>query len=450
MYEEITDYTLLSFLKQKMHEDTFAYTRPLHSLKFCAVRVIKAPAHRSAVLVLTNGKDSKIWGVQKCKSPWACPVCSAARMSKEAGRIASAIDALKERGQRAFMITFGVPHLKTFSFKITYKILQETWHNFTAQGRSQSQQKYNCFAQFNEQFNCTYRIRVGESTYGQNGHHPHYHCLFFVDSNKLQKVLDWQDRFSKVWFESAKRSTIRVLKQEAKKLGITEEEYAKKLRYPFPTEEKTIKEFVENFFNKTEHVTKNMPDAYISVDENGKVIAQESSAYICGWGADKELTGNFRKQASHEGHFTPHQILEKAYELRSTNKEECNRLLHIYFEYALGTFKKYRVRLSPGLGKIIIQWRQTQAYTESLKKKAENHEQLRWKTVCWFKESQWFEICHCCLLPQILKLARAPDGYEKICELLLQYSIDIRENGTYDEQEFIENEIVNAHLAKIA
>lgn len=446
MYEEISDYTLLTFLKKKMHEEQFAKTKKLHSIKFCAVRTLKAPMHRPGVLVLTNGKDSKIWGVQHCKSPWACPVCSAKRMAREAGRIASAIDALKERGQTAFMITFGIPHLKTFTFEQTYTILQETWHNFTAQGRSKSQ-IHNTFAKFNIEFNCTHRIRVGESTYGPNGHHPHYHCLFFVDTNKLQKVLEWQDRFSKVWFESTRRSMIRIFKREAKQLGITEEKMVQNLRFPYPTEEKTIKEFVYNFLEKSEHVVKGMPTPYISVDDQGKVVAQKSSAYICGWGADKELTGNFRKQASHAGHMTPHQILERAYELDRTDKEESNRLMHIYFEYALGTFKKYRVRFSIGLGKIVIQWQQKQAYTEALKKKSEENTQKRWHTVCWFKESQWLQICHLYLLPQILKFARAPDGYDKICELLLEYSIDIRENGTYDEQEFIENEIINARIA---
>lgn len=444
MYEEVSDYALQNFLKQKMHEEEFAYTKPLNSLKFCCVRVIRAPMHKPSVLIISNGKEAKIWGVQSCKSPWSCPVCSARRMSQEAGRIASAIDALEAQNQWAFMITFGVPHLKTFTFKQTYQILQETWHNFTAQGRSQSQ-IYNTFAKFNIEFNCTHRIRVGESTYGPNGHHPHYHCLFFVDKDKFQKVLKWQDRFSKVWFEATRRSMIRVFKREAKRLGITEEEMAKKLRYPYPTEEKTIKEFVDNFLDKSEHVVKGMPTPFISVNENGQVVRQRSSQYICGWGADKELTGNFRKEATHAGHMTPHQILTRAYELNRTDKEESNRLMHIYFEYALGTFKKYRVRFSKGLGTIVNKWRLTEAYTEAIKKKlAESTNTTRWKIVCWFTPEQWFSICHLYLQDEILKLARAPNGYDKICALLLKFSIDIRENGTFDELEFLENEIINA------
>lgn len=425
MNEEISDYTLQSFYKRKLRESKYAYANKLHSQIWCAVRMIKAPGHTPGVFVLANNTTAKIWGVQTCASPWSCPVCSARRMSKEASRIASAIDALaKWYDEAGFMITFSVPHYHNFSCKQVYEILKETWKQFVHHAKSKSQ--YDVFAEFANDLDCKHRIRVGEFTWGHYGWHPHYHCLFFVKASKLQKALDWQERLSERWFHCARRATIKIL---------TRDKYCD-----------NVIEFVDDFYSKTQHSAEGKLDAVISLDKDGKVRRAQSADYICGWGADRELTGNVRKEASNPGHYTPHQLLTKAYELDYKGEfEESDKYFRLYVEYALATFKTYRVRMSPDLKGIIAKWRLTEAYTEALKKKSIEKEETvgKWRTVCWFNEKQWLAICLLNLEPQILKFARAPNGKELIINLLKMNDIP-HELKSAPNQQWFEREIFNA------
>lgn len=321
------------------------------------------------------------------------------------------------------MITFSVPHYHDFSCKQVYEILKEAWKKFAHQANSKSDStKYDVFRQFNNEFNCEHRIRVGEFTWGRYGWHPHYHCLFFVDEKKLQSVLKWQKKLSERWFSLVKKATIKILKRD---------KYCE-----------DVEAFAKKFFDKSQHKKIGKIEAYISRDKNGKVLRSNSSQYICGWGADKELTGNIRKKASAKGHYTPHQLLLKAYELDNSAMDdpEADKYFSLYLEYALATLKTYRVRMSPSLKKIINDWKLTHEYTETFKKKLEEQQANlgKWQIVCWFKEKQWYEICMLNLDIQILQLAKEINGKELIEKLLLSYQIDITRNGKHIHQEFFE------------
>lgn len=422
MNEEREDYVLQNYYKRKLRLDRYAYAaKILNSQVWCAVRTIKAPMHTPSVIVLANDRQAKFWGVQTCKSPWSCPVCSARRMAKEATRVACAIDALKKRHLAGFMITFSVPHYHDFTCRQVYDILRETWRQFAHQAKSKAASvQHDVFAQFNNEFNCKYRIRVGEFTWGHYGWHPHYHCLFFVDEPRLQDVLDWQDRLSDRWIKLAKKATVKIL---------TRDKYCD-----------NVPKFVDTFYRKTQHARIGKTDAYISRDKNGKVLRANSSHYICGWGADKELTGNVRKEASHEGHYTPYQLLNKAYELDnpSLDDPEADKYFKLYVDFAVATFRSYRVRMSPELKKIVNAWQLTNEYIQTYKKKlAEQNKNIgRWKIVCWFKEQQWHDICRLHLDPEIIILAKQTNGKEKIEQFLLEHQIDITQNGLHPDQEF--------------
>jgi len=411
MNTEITDYTLQNYYKRKLRESQYApVAKKLNSQVWCAVRTIRVPMHTPGVFVIANNVEARYWGVQLCKSPWSCPVCSARRMSKEATRIACAIDALKKQHKAGFMITFSVPHYHDFSCRQVYDILRETWKNFAHASKSKTM-KYDIFAQFNNEFNCKYRIRVGEFTWGHYGWHPHYHCLFFVDEKRLQEVLDWQERLSARWSKLTEKATRKILKRD---------NYCE-----------DVDKFVDRFIKKArakKHEDK--CDAFIST-KDGKVLQANSSQYICGWGADKELTGNLRKEASHKGHYTPYQLLQMAYDYdKKDQPEKADKYFNLYVEYAEATLKTYRVRMSPNLKKIVADWQLTHEYTETFKKKlAERHtSERKWRIVCWFKEQQWYDICRLNLDPTILQLAKQINGKQLIETLLLEYQIDIRQN----------------------
>lgn len=375
---EISDHALLNILKRKINKNSYD-RKSMHAILHCGSRVLNAGnGYEPGVFVLANKETARFWGTLTCKNPWICPVCSARQMSKYASDVAVAIDALKAQGQAAFMITFTVPHTSGMPCDETTEILFDTWNDFHVRGNKNLKTKWqnaDPFATFCETFNCIHRIRVGEFTWGEHGWHPHFHCLFFVDEKNLDLVKDWADILNERWLQIAKRKTIKVWTK----------------RYH---DKKKATKRAEIMFAKADKV--GSKGAYISVDKKGKVIKQESSMYICGWGADKEVTGNYRQKATGDGHLTPYQILQNAQKAEDEETEE--RWLNLYMEFARTIKLHNRRRISfgnSGLRKIIDEYKLTNDYQETLKKKfTQQAENLgKWRIVCWFSESQWLKIC---------------------------------------------------------
>ena len=424
---------LRNYIKERAKDNPF-YSGMFNSFLNCGKK-INPNTKVKDIIVITNGERSRILGTIQCNNPWFCPHCSTVQMSKHASRIATAIDALKRQGQFAIMLTLTVPHNKSLSCDEITQILFNTWHDFINRGnhakktRHKQQKTYttlNPFTQFCTQLQCKHRVRVIEYTWGQNGWHPHMHCLFWMPKKHLQTSLAWEYDLRNYWLQLAEKHTIKIL---------CKRENADKPK---------LSKAIQNYFKKyTDCFHNERVSVHIS-DNSGVVIAQDSSQYICGWGADRELTGNVRKQASHEGHMTPHQILMKAYE---STDEEREKWLDLYMEYATATKRRQmrRVQFSrTGIIQIIAQYRQTEAYTETLKKKF--MEKAKWTAVIWFNARQWSEILTCqnkYLVADIIERAHLPDAREQIVALLLQYDIDVSYNDPRDKQEFIDNYINN-------
>ena len=385
---EISDHALANLLKRKIARNPEDKEK-MKSVFYCGSRVLKGggAGYEPGVFVLVNNETAQFWGTTTCKNAWICPTCSAKMMSKYATDVACAIDAMKARGQVAFMITFTVPHTSGMSCHETTEILFDTWARFHIRGNhnlknetgknGRTWKNKDPFATFCEEFNCKQRIRVGEYTWGKHGWHPHFHCLFFVDKKKLQMVKGWADTLNERWLTLAKRATIKIWTK----------------LFPDKTKEQ-IEQRAQIMFDKADKV--GSKGAYISVDDKGKVIEQKSSMYICGWGADRELTGNYKAKATNEGHMTPYQILQKAQQAEEFDEEE--RWLNLFMEFARATKAKNYKRISfgtNGLRKIIDEYKLTNEYRETLKKKftqqAENVG--KWRILCWFNESQWSKIC---------------------------------------------------------
>lgn len=431
MFDEISDYKLLKVLKNRIgkNRDDIHLMRSTYC---CGSKVVHGAAgYVPAVFVVTNNQTAKFWGVTTCKNAWMCPVCSGRKMSQYASEIAAAIDALKSQGQTACMITLTIPHTRTMSCSEVTDILFATWKDFVVRGNknlkaNDGYKHDDPFASFCEEFNCKHRVRVGEFTYGEHGWHPHFHCLFWVDTAKLQKVAEWQERLNKRWLQLAKRKTIA--------------EWNKRN----PQKKADNRQRAEIMYEKMD--TEASKGFFVSVDDRGKVIAQESSMYVCGWGADKELTGNFRNKATAEGHMTPYQMLEK---YRDTGDES---LLDLYMEFARAVRQKQRRRINfsvhSGLKKIIAQWKLTNAYMEVIKKKRTSLVSAvgKWRMVCWFTENQWWSICFLDktedIIAKILEVARQADGKRRITEMLQSYGVDISGNGEHPHAELV-SEMLN-------
>lgn len=398
----------------------------LKSLLQCGKRTI-AVDNQKAVGLVANKKTARFVGLNSCKSAWCCPVCTARQMAKYASKIGSAIDALKEQGLAAAMITFTVPHTSGFTCEQTTEILYNCWKAFTVHGNKiQGSAKNDIFSNFMVSFNSKHRVRVCEYTWGKKGWHPHFHCLFWFPKNRIQEILEWEERLNQRWLELCKRYTIRQLL----------------IGYP-ETQRKTVRAQVETRINimYQKMDAKNSSGVYISKSKDGKVIVQQSSNYICGWGANREVTGNVRNKATNSGHYSWQQILENAIQndlkpAEGARKKEVSEgsgtepdWWKLFFEYAKATRKYRHARINfsvhSGLNAIIAAYQKTEGYKNIVKK---NTTSLRetygvWKMVCWFTVAQWNAICNNDLRPEIIALATEPNAKELIDELLGKHFI---------------------------
>lgn len=479
---EVSDYKQLKAVKKKLSED-WQNKLLLKSLFHCGekVPVIHSSAH---VALVANNKQAKFLGVSSCKSAWGCPVCTARQMAKYAAKIACALDALKEQSLAAAMITFTIPHTAGFSCEAVTEILYNTWKAFTIHGNKPGISFQNdIFANFCGSFESKHRVRVAEYTWGKNGWHPHFHCLFWFPKNRINEILDWEERLKIRWLELAKRYSVLEFLKDYPEMKL------KPVRAFVLRKINSFKEFEDaptirgqlvkvKYLDNVEAITDKFCEALASTlyrfekmysNLNSKsnavhiskkerinertaaretqVIIQESASYLTGWGADLELTHNCKNVASHSGHYTWQQILSNAIEqdkrkLNELNPAEGSRKKEVsedaaqepdwwklYFEYMAATRKQRHARINfsvqSGIGKIIEDWRKTHTYKTFLKKnRMETQKNFGvWKTVAFFTVAQWKSICNSDLEPVLLELATANNAKTLIAKLLERHQI---------------------------
>ena len=393
-------------------------------------RVVTLSPSKNGVYLLSNSKHTKAVGTIYCKSLWGCPVCEPYKMSKKAAIIACGIEALKTQGQVPIHITFTVPHhTKYFTCDQVSEILKKTWQTFIKDGMitnkknsrkrsTNSKQKdiyklSNPINKFRSTFNSKFYVRVYEYTWGQNGWHPHIHSLFWVDKNKLNKVLDFEKELLIRWRELAFKFTCSITKKyikDPKKF----EDFKESLTYAYEADD--FKNMIR--YNMGLHISQ----------ENGVVRAQDSSIYICGWGADKEVTGNIQRKASKSGHYTPYQMLLEAAKY-DKDSDEFKTWMNRYLEFfvAAKTFLARRVNFgcATEFMKIINNWKTTNDYIQVFKKKLQDamDQKTKWYAVYWFSQLQWNLLVQKKLLPYIMTVAILPNAKLIIDTVLEQYDI---------------------------
>lgn len=427
MEEQVLDYRLHDFYKRIINAFPEADGKLLAQRHCMEVPISVRGLGNLAVGIVANKKYARVVGTTRCSSSWACPVCSSINMSKYASDIAAAIDALENKKQWGFMLTLTIPHTRQFPCKMTFDILQRTWFLFDKHATVKSR-TFDTLVQFCAEFNCKHRVRCAEFTFGRNGWHPHYHCIWFVDKSKFQSVADWQEKLSQKWRKCARQATIYIMK-----------------KYDFvPNPEKWCDDHFHNEKYYKQRDAEGMPDAYISRNKDGSVRRVKSSDYICGWGADSEVTGLTHKTAK-KGHLSPYQMLEKAYEINKTKKTPLQKNIWAwrYLQFALATYSKYRIRFSKELRTIIEEHKQTADYILARKKKdTERFQDVgEFRLVAWFSPEQWLDICllnrTICIIPHLLKLAMLDDATNQIRFFLLNYDIDISQNRDDERMKFL-------------
>lgn len=454
-HELIADSRLLTFLQKHITEN-HPNTQTLKKYRYCGSQFI--PTIAPAVFVISNQKQSRITGVARCHSSWGCPICTPKRMAEYGSRIACAIDALKSKYKmQPFMMTCTIPHHKWMDIKATYTILQNTWRKFskecnpirtaqyilkknvTEDGRAVGiagtkvtyRKTYRApFPNMRKQLEITHNIRVYEFTWSENnGWHPHIHALFWLPTKNFSKLNDgWEQKLADYWWNLAEKEALKY--------------YAEK----YPDKQNQYKSMVQHIFNEYRRLPKSgHRTIYFSKYKNGKVRPITSSQYLNDWGGDMELANGTKQKTAADGHYTPHELLETAYK----DPTQREKFMNLYLDYLKITFGKRRIMFSPktGLNKIIQEWRKTNTWFETLKKKLMAKDAGNWKVVAWFTSEQWLQICYNYLQADIMELSILPDAREQIAHFLLQYNIKVSTKKHHDE-DFMNNTLFENTIHK--
>jgi len=117
-------------------------------------------------------------GLQTCGSVWVCPVCAAKISERRKHELQKAIEQHKQSAGDVLLLTLTNPHY--LGDKLAYVLAGQTLAlKYFNAGRSASE--------FNQSIGYMGSVRALEVTHGRkravnNGWHPHYHILLFVQS----------------------------------------------------------------------------------------------------------------------------------------------------------------------------------------------------------------------------------------------------------------------------
>jgi hypothetical protein len=111
-------------------------------------------------------------GVQTCGSIWACPVCQAKIRNGRAIEISGFTAEWINRGREAYMVTLTAPHDLGMPLALLMVLISNAFTSVIGGG---------AWVKLRDQLGIAGCIRALEVTYGQNGWHPHLHCLVYVE-----------------------------------------------------------------------------------------------------------------------------------------------------------------------------------------------------------------------------------------------------------------------------
>lgn len=114
--------------------------------------------------------------LETCGSVWMCPVCAAKISEKRRIELSAGIANWHDQGGKVIMMTITVQHNLRTAYKKTLAELQTAYESFL---RSKPVRRLL------DGMGVAGRIRALETTYGENGWHPHFHILMFVKSDDI-------------------------------------------------------------------------------------------------------------------------------------------------------------------------------------------------------------------------------------------------------------------------
>lgn len=169
-------------------------------------------------------------GLYTCGGVWTCPICNPKISERRKNELSEALKTALEQDLSVFLVTLTVPHGIGDDINDLLSRLQKAL-------KTLSSGKYAIKTQLKTLFklNLVGYVRTLEVTYGQNGFHPHYHILVFMekplDANGRpyqlsQSLVDYV--YTEAWRRACKLSGLPTPSDE---FGVKVEDGSKAAKY---------------------------------------------------------------------------------------------------------------------------------------------------------------------------------------------------------------------------
>ena len=148
--------------------------------------------------------------LETCSSVWVCPICSTKISEKRKNELSGAIKLQEDRGGCVMLWTVTIQHSIRDSYKKNLDSLGASLVRLIDRTSGKT---------LLEKMGCEGRIRGLESTWGQNGWHPHFHLLLFLEKPLTPKeIAFYDDALSTLWRSSCLSSGLNLTNKYGSKL----------------------------------------------------------------------------------------------------------------------------------------------------------------------------------------------------------------------------------------
>ena len=142
------------------------------------VRILKTPEFQKAFYA----------GVVRCSSVWWCPCCSSKIAERRRAELVAAVATAKALGWQVLLMTCTVPHGLGDDIDGMLDQMLNAWRRMTTGRAGKDMRKL---------LGVEGTVRTLETTYGNNGFHPHLHVLIFARSEFTPQ--SFQVGFRRLW-----------------------------------------------------------------------------------------------------------------------------------------------------------------------------------------------------------------------------------------------------------
>lgn len=165
----------------------FKQVEPKHRTAQCLWCMVD-PKKSVQVMLDVEQQRARYNNLRVCGRVWTCPFCSAKISERRAGELSDALVVAKELGLKVALLTCTVPHVVQEALKPLLGRLLKAWRGFTTDRAGKA---------IRADLGLVGTIRNAEVTHGENGWHPHFHCLVFYRNDV--DLAEIESRWSAHW-----------------------------------------------------------------------------------------------------------------------------------------------------------------------------------------------------------------------------------------------------------